>query len=401
MKDSTFRPQPGNTYIVIGQDLFSINEYMYSQYNHSLHDGSLNPMSSFAPAAAMLYTDLETLRGLDKPVDYGTGIEYGDGIFDSLFPNDEVGLQIGMWLNGVKGCDQINGGQMDGQIEKLGNYLNSCKASVIFLRIGYEFDNPSFGYSENPAAYVAAYQRIVLALRRELPFQVIARVKFVWHSWAAPRKDGVTLQGFYPGDDYVDWIGVSIFQQVFPWASYWGGTLRDIDEVLVFASKIGKPTMIAESTPFGGINLNTSETRAFNRTNSWDRWYGEVLMLIEKYDISMWCYINCDWDSQPMWRNIGFGDTRLSSNQEVMEKWDQYIINSAGEQHFLMSGSLDYSGDHSHTIKNWMVSDAKTLGYVSLLLALLTGLVICCRKYSCNRHYNTIADETKHLVPNE
>lgn len=38
----------------------------------------------------------------------------------------------------------------------------------------------------------------------------------------------------------MDWIGVSIFQQVFPWASYWGGTLHDIDEVLVFASKLGK-----------------------------------------------------------------------------------------------------------------------------------------------------------------
>jgi len=113
----------------------------------------------------------------------------------------------------------------------------------------------------------------------------------VWYSWAAPRTEGVTLQDFYPGDEYVDWIGVSIFQQVFPWADYWGGSLQDIDEVLVFASKLGKPTMIAESTPFGGINLNTSSTREFN---TWDRWYGKVLILIEKYDISMWCYINCD-----------------------------------------------------------------------------------------------------------
>lgn len=94
-------------------------------------------MSSFAPAAAMLYTDLETLRGLSKPVDYGTGIEYGDGLLESLFFNDSVGLQIGMWLNGAKGCDQINSGQMDGQIETLGNYLKSCKSSVIFLRINW------------------------------------------------------------------------------------------------------------------------------------------------------------------------------------------------------------------------------------------------------------------------
>lgn len=355
-------------------------------------------MASFAPAAAMVYTDLATLRGLDKPVDYGSGVEYGNGIFDSLFPNDVVGLQIGMWLNGVEGCDLINSGQMDEQIEKLSNYLRSCKASVVFLRLGYEFDNPSFGYSENPKGYVTAYQRIVIALRQELPFEVITRVKFVWHSWAAPRDDGVALQEFYPGDEYVDWIGISIFQQVFPWAQYWGGSLLNIDEVLMFALKHGKPTMIAESTPFGGINLDTSETRAFNKTNPWDRWYGEVLALIKRYDISMWCYINCNWDSQPMWHNIGFGDTRLSSNQEVMEKWNYYIIHSAGERHFLMSGSLDYADNHSHGMSN-LASYNETLKYASLLLVLLVGLLAWWQTYLKNWRRNIVADETSHLVP--
>lgn len=54
----------------------------------------LEPMSSFAPAAVMVYTDLETLQGLDKPTDYGSGIEYADGIFNSLFPNSVMGLQV-------------------------------------------------------------------------------------------------------------------------------------------------------------------------------------------------------------------------------------------------------------------------------------------------------------------
>ena len=54
----------------------------------------LEPMSSFAPAAVMVYTDLETLQGLDKPIDYGSGIEYADGIFNSIFPNSVMGLQV-------------------------------------------------------------------------------------------------------------------------------------------------------------------------------------------------------------------------------------------------------------------------------------------------------------------
>jgi hypothetical protein len=51
-------------------------------------------MSSFAPAATMFYTDLEKLDGLTTPTDYGSGIEYADGIVDSLFPNTDVGVQV-------------------------------------------------------------------------------------------------------------------------------------------------------------------------------------------------------------------------------------------------------------------------------------------------------------------
>jgi hypothetical protein len=32
------RPEPGFTYLTIGQDLFSVAEYLREQYNASLHD---------------------------------------------------------------------------------------------------------------------------------------------------------------------------------------------------------------------------------------------------------------------------------------------------------------------------------------------------------------------------
>jgi hypothetical protein len=98
--------------------------------------------------------------------------------------------------------------------------------------------------------------------------------------------------------------------------------------------------MIAESTPMGGINLNSTETIINNATDPWIRWFDKVLNLIEAYDIDMWSYINCDWDSQPMWRQKGFGDTRLSSNHYVMKKWHEEIVNGNRSERFLMAGSL-------------------------------------------------------------
>lgn len=61
---------------------------------HQYIRSKMKTESSFAPAATMFYTDLEKLRGLKSPVDYGSGIEYANGIKDSLFPMTNVGLQV-------------------------------------------------------------------------------------------------------------------------------------------------------------------------------------------------------------------------------------------------------------------------------------------------------------------
>jgi len=286
----------------------------------------------------MVYTDIQTLRGLDNPVDYGSGIEYADGVLD-LFPPEDVGLQIGMWLNGTDGCKDILSGALDENIDLLMKYLKDSKATKVFLRVGYEFDNPSFGYSDDPDSYVQAYQKIFKTCKNA-DWSCRDKVKFVWHSWAAPRAESVGLVDFYPGDDFVDWIGISIFQQFFPWAP-WAGQLHDLEEVLEFAMANDKPTMIAESTPFGGIDLDAKLVEEFDLDDAWDRWFQPTLDLIDKYDIGMWSYINCDWESQPMWHNIGFGETRLSTNKLVMKKWRSLILRGGSGRTFLMAGSLN------------------------------------------------------------
>jgi hypothetical protein len=82
----------------------------------------------------MYYTDIQTLRGLDTPVDYGSGIEYADGLAQA-FPH--AGIQIGLWLNGTAGCQDILGGTLDRQIHRLFSYLEQVDVPKIFLRIGY------------------------------------------------------------------------------------------------------------------------------------------------------------------------------------------------------------------------------------------------------------------------
>jgi len=396
------RPPTNSTYLAIGQDLFSVNEYVSSQYNYSLHryilaqnhknaknattstdvvtdngdqtDDDPPSLSSFVPSAFMVYTDLAHLNGLWNPTDYGSGIEYADGLLNSFPSNSDAnnqhdqrshadaGLQIGLYLNGTAGCTSVFTGRLDTQIRSLLAYLERSSASKIFLRIGYEFDNPSFGYGDDPSMYVLAFRKIVADCKRGLSDEALEKVLFVWHSWGAPLSEGLTLERFYPGDDYVDWVGVSIFQQFFPWSPYWGGTVKDVENVLKFAKRKKKPVMIAESTPFGGIELREAslEAKAFIAGNPhdyylddpWERWFGKVIDLINTYDISMWCYIDCDWESQPMWHGVGFGQTRLASNSYVMSRWHDLIVkNGVENRRFLGAGSLENCGlsDDSHS----------------------------------------------------
>ncbi|CAJ1961557.1 unnamed protein product [Cylindrotheca closterium] len=347
--DTSCRPPPGKTYLTIGQDFFSIEEYLLSQYNASLEDNSMRPLSSFDPAATMFYTDIQELRGLAEPVDYGSGIEYADALQEA-FPKS--GIQIGLWLNGTAGCEDIVDGALDLQIKEMYKELQKLHVPKVFLRVGYEFDNPWFGYSSDPLVYQQAFQYLVQACEVQLSIPGCHRVvSFVWHSWAAPKV--APLADFYPGDKYVDWVGVSIFQQLYPWANekangdFAGGTLAQVQEVLDFARDHDKPIMIAESTPFGGMFFENQPPVDFDDKDDmdiWDLWFQPTLDLIEEYDIGMWSYINCDWNSQPMWAGVGFGDTRISSVPKVMANWRQRVL---GNPRFVTNKLDCYSNMHA------------------------------------------------------
>jgi len=90
------------------------------------------------------------------------------------------------------------------------------------------------------------------------------------------------------------------------------------------------PVMIAESTAFGGID--TME-------DPWSDWFQPTLDLIKEHDIAMWSYINADWDAQPMWKGIGFGDTRLSTNWTVLELWQPRVLANPRFLRRLVAGS--------------------------------------------------------------
>ena len=181
-------------------------------------------------------------------------------------------IQLGLWL--VNALDLINDGTYDYILEKLTLFVRRSPC-IFYLRIGYEFDSPQNNY--DPVGYKLAFIRIASAFRRNN----VSNIAFVWHSSGEEPRDSLVknrnrialmqlltcylsikrLSDWFPGSDYVDWCGLSIFQQPYSCRSASSCSMKYLDSMATFCKNKQIPIMIAESTPFGGTSLffpNTS-----------------------------------------------------------------------------------------------------------------------------------------------
>ena len=279
--------------VAIGQDLWSIR-------NYTARFG--------APDAVMSYASIGNLSGLWSPTDYGSGVEYADGALAGL--PARTALQLGLELKGHEAA--LAGGDLDANVGALVAYVASLAPRHVLVRIGYEFDMPGNLYV--PEAYKAAY-RVVAEALADTP-----NAFRVWHSWSfAPWEadGGRGVGAWYPGDGLVDYCGVSVFQQAYGDSEL--GDLTYAHAMADFCDEKRIPLIIAESTPFGAGVVEPYGTL-------WARWFEPTLRFAKARGVVLWSYIDCDWDSQPMWRGMGWGDSRLEVRDALAAKWEYDVL---------------------------------------------------------------------------
>jgi len=274
VRSAVFEPLDGKVLLIVGQNLEEIQSYLDAAQK--------------VPGGFMAYTSLRDIQGLRAPANQGDGTQYAQKLMDD---HPDTVLQLGLWI--VDDCGRIARGEMDAKIDRLGDWIEGTRRPV-FLRIGYEFDGPHNHYP--PEDYVNAFRRIVDHFRR----RGIHNVAYVWHSYAS--RISRPLGDWYPGDDYVDWIGISYFNQ----------SQSQMQPALGFARAHGKPVMIAESSPW------KVQTRW---PNAWNLWFVPYFKFIQANDIKAVCYISSDWDATNQFRSQHWGDTRLQSNPENLRRW--------------------------------------------------------------------------------
>lgn len=279
-----YAPEDGKKMLIMGQDLGSVGGLT------GYEDGYIDHLGNY-PAGVTTYTSLPSLSGLKSKTNWGAGDVHADAYtedqnFDNAFI--AVGLHI------VGQLSAINGGYIDDKIEILGSWIKDQDRPV-YLRIGYEFDGSWNNY--DPESFKTAWKRIVLIFDR----LEVLNVVYVWQSAGINTPN---IERWYPGDEFVNWVGYSHFDGGNP-----GQSIRD------FAEEHDKPIMIAEATPRRDLSVGSG-------AEHWSAWYNSLFASIYKNDrIKALAYINADWDNQPMWKGQGWGDSRVQINEEVLMNW--------------------------------------------------------------------------------
>ncbi|MES2825219.1 MAG: RICIN domain-containing protein [Pseudomonadota bacterium] len=288
--------------MTVGQDVDSINAYVSSM--------------GFTPAGVTNYVGITTLDGLNANGDAGAGRNNVREIA-TTYPNSV--LVVGISMNGQ--VDAVASGSYNNNIETLLTTLASYNRPV-FLRWAYEVDGPWNNHS--PSGVIQSFRYVH---GRIAALGYANRIAMVWQtmSYCPINSD---INAWYPGDQYVDWVGLSYF-------SPQDCAMREVNKTADFAKAHNKPLMINESTPqryaIGELTYSADGAAGTGRVNKtaaqiWSEWYVNYFGFMKKYaaNLKAVTYINANWNAQPRWAsgNEGYwGDSRVQANATLKANW--------------------------------------------------------------------------------
>lgn len=342
-------PPPGRTLLIIGQDFDSVAKYR-EECSECPTPGGVTTYLGFYD---LLSADAK-FGGLGESPDgepaadgdWGAGPSSARRLA-SAFPHSALVLGVDI-SNGRRkdGLAQIVRGEHDDKIARLAQFCRTLQRPI-YLRLGYEFDGAWNAGYEDHRTYVAAWRRIVDRMRA----QEVSNVAYVWQASASPVDDVLDggrhdkIRDWYPGGDYVDWVGLSWF--LTPAEAPRVGNIRPptqlqlADEVLALARREHKPVMIAEAAPqgydIGGLSRANrspiwdgaagSGRVAKTPDEIWREWYEPLFAYVDanRDAIRALAYINALWDAQPMWAapyaHGYWGDSRIQANDAIRRRW--------------------------------------------------------------------------------
>lgn len=212
--------------------------------------------------------------------------EFGDTYFDwinvVLDDASKKGIAVEYALNVPR-----EGAQLDQIIQdttflpQLASVIGRYKNVPIFLRFGAEMN--IWGTYAEPSKFVEAFKKVATTLRAASP-----KVAMVWSpnmvsSW------NINMDDYYPGDSYVDWVGVSLYLNKYFLGREWSDAEK-FNEVVFFSGDNSDPVLALKEVAdkYGSrkpLMLSESGTSHYVRTMNSDQtaWAQNKLRQIYTY----------------------------------------------------------------------------------------------------------------------
>jgi hypothetical protein len=143
--------------------------------------------------------------------------------------------------------EPINNGSSDRNIASVAKKLKGMKRPIL-LRWAWEMNGDWFEWDgshngNDPASYVKAWRRI----HRIFAENGADNISWVWSpNWnSSPQSAWNRIQAYYPGDDYVDWVGISGY-------NFYGESPKTLFNPIVKIYGSRKPIILSETAAVQG-----------------------------------------------------------------------------------------------------------------------------------------------------
>jgi hypothetical protein len=246
------------------------------------------------------------------------------GLKKFLQAADSVGFipEISLFLIGATATDSVLAAstQYDWIIDSIIT-LSIGYGKRMFVRIGGEFNGSGPGWNGggyHPYDYVTMFRKIV-GMYAARGFRDSIATNWCYEPDAANDFDSVDGRGarWYPGDDYVDWFGLDVFD-----TGHFDLALPDSDRGLI--TKKGKAERFLEMARAKNKPVFMSEVSAIrinitpninDATGDWNSWFAKYWEFIGGHgEIKGFGYINANW---PAGAYPGWGDARIQNSPDL------------------------------------------------------------------------------------
>ena len=292
--------------------------------------------------------DGESAIGFYFDITQGYSLEYWNYMYGPALADGNRAFMVYInFANEGSDCAAFAGGAHDARLNETFSYLNTL-SNPVFIRIGGEMN--VWGNAADPAAYIAAFQHVASLARARAPR---AALVFAPNFSSANRVD---MDSFYPGDAYVDWVGVSLYynlyhhsisdpsQAAFLGVGEYGDAMLNVQQAVNLSRLHKKPLMATEGGAGNAYNGTDISAWAAERMQ---KAYAFLPMVYPE----MKCIISSDYHYS--WEPISYtfynNSTVTSAYRKAVSSNPTYLHSVKDTASYYTRLSA-YTGDYSGTM---------------------------------------------------